>query len=186
MNGTIRYRSFDGSQLRKRGRSLVSVVPPWLVGRRPAVSLVVGVLAVVLALAVAAGVGATIGSGRVADVVVETWTGAELHAEVVAATCLVVGIGAVSAAITGGFIPTFALVASVPFGVGLARYGIEYTVGHMTVVVSLSEAFADGAGAAIGIGLPLAVGSYLVGISVRRVADSDHGNSGPGIRPERT
>ncbi|AFO58242.1 hypothetical protein [Natrinema sp. J7-2] len=177
---------FDASQLRKRGRSLASVVSPWLVGRRPVASLAVGVLAAILALAVAAGVGMTIGSSRVADLVVETWTGAEFHVEVVAATCLVVGIGAVSAAITGGFVPTFALVASVPFGVGLARYGIEYTVGHMTVVVSLPEAFADGAGAAIVIGLPLAVGSYLVGVSVRRVADSDRGNSGPGIRPERT
>ncbi|ELY88526.1 hypothetical protein [Natrinema altunense] len=177
---------FDGSRLRKRGRSLVSVVSPWFVGRRPAASLAVGFLAAVLALAVAAGVGTTIGSGRVADLVVETWTGAELHVEVVAATCLVVAIGAVSAAVTRGFVPTFALVASVPFGVGLARYGIEYTVGHMTAVVSLPEAFADGAGAAIVIGLPLAVVSYLVGVSVRRAADSDGGSSGPGLHPHRT
>ncbi|QCS44311.1 hypothetical protein FEJ81_10670 [Natrinema versiforme] len=128
----------------------------------------------------------TAGSDRVADAAVETWRGATLHYEVIGAACLLVGVAALSAALKAGFVPTFALVASVPFGVGLARYGTEYAVGHMTLIVSLPEAVADGTGAALVVGLPLAVLGFLVGTAVRRVAGSTRGNSGPPLRPDRS
>lgn len=157
-----------------------------LVGRRPIVSLAVVFVAAVFALATAAGVGMTAGSGRVADAAVETWRGATLHHGIIGAACLLVGVAALSAAFNSGFVPTFALVASVPFGVGLARYGTEYAVGNMTRIVSLPEAIADGTGAALVIGLPLAVLEFLVGTGVRRVAGSTRGNSGPPLRPDRS
>ncbi|MBZ6496730.1 hypothetical protein [Natrinema longum] len=178
--------SSDDSGLRKlhqSGRSLVSAVPSWLVGNRLDRSMVTVLLAAVLGLAVAVGAGTTIGSDRVADLVVETWTGAEFHVEVAVAACLLVGIGALSAAITSGFLPTFALVASVPFGIGLGRYGTVYAVEQFTMVVSLPEAIADGTGAAIVVGLPLAVLGYLVGASLRRIAGSNGGRFGPRFRP---
>ncbi|WP_255681982.1 hypothetical protein [Natrinema sp. SYSU A 869] len=170
----------------RAGQSLRGPVRTVLVGRRPIASLSLVLLAAIFALATAVGVGMTAGSDRVANAAVETWSGAELHHEIVVAACLLVGVGALSAALNSGFVPTFALVASVPFGIGLARYGTEYTVGNMTLIVSLPEAIADGTGAALVVGLPLAVLGYLVGASVRRVVGKDRGNSGPRIRPERT
>ncbi|PCR92628.1 hypothetical protein [Natrinema ejinorense] len=170
-------------KLRESGRSLVSTVLSWLVGNRPARSMATVFLAAVLGLAVAVGVGTTIGSDRIAALVVETWTGTEFHVEVVVATSLLVGVGALGAAVTSGFLPTFALVASVPFGVGLARYGTVYAVEQFTMVVSLPEAIADGTGAALVVGLPLAVLGYLVGASLRRIAGSTRGRSGPRFRP---
>ncbi|ELY69304.1 hypothetical protein [Natrinema versiforme] len=128
----------------------------------------------------------TVGSDRVADAAVETWRGATVHYEIIAVACLLVGVAAVSGALNAGLIPAFSLVASVPFGIGLARYGTEYAVGNMSVTVSLSEAIADGLGAALVIGLPLAVLGYLVEAAIRRVGSGNRGNSSSPLRPNRS
>lgn len=160
-----------------------SIVRTGLFGRDVNVSLVAALLAVPLALGTAWWAGATVGADQFAEWTVATLTGESTHSVVFLAAAALVALGTVSGAVNSGFLPTYLLVVSPLFGVGLARYGTEYTVVDRTYVVSFGDAFADGLGAAIVIGLPVAAVGFLLGAAVRRGIESASGRFGGGVRP---
>lgn len=139
-----------------------------LFGRSAAVSIATVVLASVLAVATALWTGATVGADQFAEWTVSTWTGESSHEIVFLTAAALVVLGAAVAAFNSGLIPTFVLVASPLFGVGLARLGTESVVAGTTHTVSLGEAAADATGAAVVIGIPLAVAGFLLGVGIRR------------------
>ncbi|WP_255150851.1 hypothetical protein [Halorarius halobius] len=153
-----------------------------LFGRRVDVSLLAALVAPVLALATAWWVGSTVGFGTVADWFVGTWTGRSPHLAVFLAAGALVALGAVSAAVNSGLVPTLLLVAGPLFGVGVTRYGRGATYYPTTEVVSLPEAVLGGLAVAAAFGVPLAVAGFCLGVCGRRVTDVLRGDSGPAAR----
>lgn len=148
-----------------------STVRTLLLGRDTNVSMFIGLVALLGVGVSSWWISSTIGADPLAEAAVDTWTGQSLDQTVLLATVALVTTGVVSAAINSGLVPTFLLVASPLFGAGLARYGTAQTVLGTTHVVSLNEAFLDGAGAAIVIGSPLAAVALHLGVIIRHLFD---------------
>lgn len=156
-----------------------------LFGRRLDVSLVAALLAPVLALATAWWVGSTVGYDVLADWAVGTWTGENPVMLVFVAAGALVGLGAVSAAVNSGLVPTTLLVVAPAFGAGVTRYGTTVQRYGGPDVFSLPEALAFGAFVGLAVGVPLGVLGFVLGVGLRRVVDVLRGDSGPSARPER-
>jgi hypothetical protein len=154
-----------------------------LFGRRIDVSILVTLLAPVLALATAWWLGSTVGYETLEQWIRGTWYGTSPSAFVFLAAALLVALGAVSAGVNSGLVPTALLVAAPTFGAAVTRYGTEVTYSWGTKVVSLPNAVGVAAVLALAFGVPFAVGGFLVGTAIRRlVAVFDRG-SGPASSP---
>lgn len=164
-------------------RRAVGPVRAGLVGRRLDVSLVAVLLAPLLALVTAWWVGSTVGFGTLADWVVGTWTGRDPVFVVFLAAGALVGLGAVSAGVNSGLVPTVLLVAGPLFGAGVTRYGTHHPLYRSTEVVSLPEALAAGGAVAVAFGVPLGLVGFCLGVGVRRVAAVLRGGPGSAARP---
>jgi len=172
---TARLRSHAGLDAARDalGASLRgTVVEPLryaLFGRRAAVSLLVCLLTLPLALGSAWWVDTTLGYATLVELVTGTWYGTNPESGVFLAAAVLVGLGAVSAGLNSGLVPTSALVVAPVFGAALTRYGTTVpTYGGRTTVVSLPEAVAYAASVGVAVGVPIAVGGFLLGVALRR------------------
>jgi hypothetical protein len=128
-------------------------------------------------------VGSTVGYGALEQGVRGTWDGTDPSGVVFLAVALLVALGTLSTAINSGLVPTTLLVSAPVFGAALTRYGTTVTYSWGTTVVSLPDAVGVAAAFAFLFGLPLAACSFLLGITIRRlaavVADGFDTASGP-------
>ncbi|MFB6297969.1 MAG: hypothetical protein ABEH56_05575 [Salinirussus sp.] len=158
-------------------RTLAGPVRVGLLGRRADVSLLVVVLAPAVAVATAAWLGSSVGFETLERWIRGTWYGTDPHVGVFLGCAFLLGIGAVSAALNSGLLPTTLLVAAPVFGAAATRYGTAVTRGGDTIVVSLPDAAGVATLLAVAVGVPLAVCSFLLGIAVRHVVDALRGQS---------
>lgn len=141
-----------------------------LFGRRLSVSVLAGLLTAPLALGSAWWVGANVGYRTLTDLVTGTWYGTNPEVGVFAAAAILVGLGAVSAGLNSGLLPTTGLVVAPIFGAALTRYGTTVaTWNGGTAVVSLPEAVAYATSVGVAFGVPIAVAGFLLGSALRRV-----------------
>lgn len=175
------YRALDGPVR----RAVTGPVSDGLLGRRLEASLLVVLLSPVLALATAWWVGSTVGYPTLEGWVRGTWTGTDPTTAVFLGVALLLALGAASAALNSGLVPTTVLVAGPAFGAAVTRYGTEVTYAWGESVVSLPNAVGVAALLALAFGVPIAVGGFLLGVAVRRVARVLRGDSGPSSRPEQ-
>lgn len=164
-----RTRTFTGDGIAPSLGVIVRPLRVVLFGRRPGVSVLAALLAPILALTAAWAVGTSVGFDPVREWVVGTWTGRDPHLPVLLAAAALVAVGAASAAVNSGLLPTSLLVAAPVFGVALTRYGTEPMVLSLGPVVSLPDAVAVAALLAVAFGLPLALAGFLLGGALRRV-----------------
>lgn len=150
-----------------------------LVGRRTDVSLLVVLLAPALALAVTWWVGSTVGYETIVEWVRGTWFGTNPTLSVFAAAFALVVLGAISAAVNSGLLPTSLLVSAPVFGAAVTRYGTTVTYTWGTDVVSLPNAVGMATLLALSFGVPLGVAGFLLGRLSRRLVTVLRGQSGP-------
>ncbi|MFC7075010.1 hypothetical protein [Haloarcula halophila] len=166
--------------LRGPGRRFVTgPVRVFLLGRRTDVSLLVLLIAPVLALASAWWVGSTVGYETLAALTRGTWTGTNPSMAIFIAASGLLLLGGISAGINSGLLPTYGLVSAPIFGAAVTRYGTTVTYSWGTEVVSLPDAVGIGLLIAFSLGLPLALGGFVLGRLLRRVVTVLGGRSGP-------
>jgi len=167
---TARLASDAETGLRESRRLLDGPVRTLLLGRRAVVSVLAGLLAAPLALGSAWWVDANVGYDALTELVAGTWYGTNPELGVFLAAAVLVGLGAVSAGLNSGLVPTTGLVVAPIFGAALTRYGTTVpTYGGGTAVVSLPEAVASAAYVGLVLGVPIAVGGFLLGTALRRI-----------------
>ena len=152
-------------------RAVAGPVRTALLGRRADVSLLVAFAAPVAALAAAWWVDASVGYEALQRMTEGTWDGTNPSALVFVAVGGLVALGAVSAAVNSGLVPTTLLVAAPVFGATVTRYGTEVRYSWGTGVVSLPDAVAGAAAVAAAFGVPLAVCGFLLGTGLKRAAE---------------
>lgn len=163
--GTVLRRLLDGPVKRFVNGPLRT----GLLGRRLDCSLVIALLAPVLAGVSAWWVGSRVGFGTLELWVRGTWTGTDPSGFVFASVALLVALGTLSVAVNAGLVPTTLLVAGPVFGGAVTRYGTTVTHSWGTTVVSLPEAVGVATLLAVGLGVPVAICSFLLGVALRRV-----------------
>jgi hypothetical protein len=149
-------------------RALAGPVRTVLLGRRADVSLLVTLATPVAAFAVAWWVDASVGYEALQRMTEGTWDGTNPSTLVFVAVAVLVALGAVSAAVNSGLVPTTLLVAVPLFGATVTRYGTEVRYSWGTGVVSLPDAVAVAAAVAAVFGVPLAVCGFLLGAGLKR------------------
>ncbi|MBX0349437.1 MULTISPECIES: hypothetical protein [Haloarcula] len=151
-------------------RAVTGPVRDALLGRRLDISLLIGLLTVPLALGSVWWVDANVGYDALVELVSGTWDGTSPELGVFLAAAVLVGLGAVSAGLNSGLLPTSGLVIAPIFGAALTRYGTSVpTYGGGTTVVSLPEAVAYAAYVGVAFGVPIALCGFLLGAGLRRV-----------------
>jgi len=156
-----------------------------LFGRRLDVALLAVVLTPLLALAVAWWVGSTVEYATLEGWVRGTWDGTNPVPAVFFAVAALLVLGAISAAVGAGLVPTTLLVAGPIFGAAVTRYGTEVTYNWGTTVVSLPDAVGVAGLFALSFGAPIALCGFLLGRALRRITRVLVGGSGPSSRPEQ-
>ena len=156
-----------------------------VIGRRSDVSLLVVLSAPILALGTAWWVESTAGYAALEAWVRGTWYGTNPSLAVFLGVALLLALGAVSAAVNSGLVPTTVLVAGPIYGTAVTRYGTEVTYARGTAVVSLPDAVVFAAALAVGLGVPIAGCGFLIGAGARRLARVVTGDSGPSSRAGR-
>jgi len=150
-----------------------------LLGQRRDVSLFVALLSPVLTLGTAWWVGSTIGYDTLTAWVRGTWFGTDPSLAIFLAIGGLVVIGAISAAVNSGLLPTSVLVGAPVFGAGVTRYGTTVTYSWGTHVVSLPEAVGIAGFFAVGFGIPIALCGFVLGRALCYVISVYGGHSGP-------
>ena len=140
-----------------------------VLGRRTEVSLPVVLLSPVLAPGAMWWGGSTIGYATLDRWVSTTWFGTDPSGTVLLAAALLVALGAASAAMNSGLLPTSVLVSAPIFGAVVTRYGTDITYSARSPVVSLPDAVGLAALIAVVFGVPIAVRGFLLGSAIRRV-----------------
>lgn len=161
-------------------RGLTGPVLTGLFGRRRDVSLLVVSMAVPAAAVTAWWVGSTAGYAVLEGWVEGTWYGTDPSLAVFLGAAALVALGAVSAAVNSGLVPTAVLVAAPVFGAALTRYGTEIPHGSGTTVVSLPDAVVVATSFALLFGVPFAACGFLLGTALRRLMRVfDYGSAPP-------
>lgn len=153
-----------------------------LIGKRRDVSLLVTLLAPVLALVTAWWVASTIGYESLTAMVRGTWFGTAPSLLVFLAVGGLLALGAVSAGVNSGLLPTAVLVSAPIFGASVTRYGTTVDYAWGSQVVSLPDAVGVAFLFGLGVGIPLAVAGFLIGRTLGRVVDA----YGDGTEPAST
>ena len=151
----------------------------FLVGRRTDVAILAVLLAPVLALAATWWVSSTVGYETLVAWVRGTWFGTNPSLAVFAAAAALVVLGAISAAVNSGILPTSLLVSAPIFGAAVTRYGTTVTHTWGSQVVSLPNAVGMAIVFGLSFGIPLGVAGFLLGSLLRRIATVFRGQSGP-------
>lgn len=151
----------------------------FLFGRRTDVSILALLLAPVLALAATWWVGSTVGYETLVEWVRGTWFGTDPSLAVFAAAGALIVLGAVTAAVNSGLLPTVLLVSAPVFGAAVTRYGTTVTYTWGAEVVSLPNAVGVAVLIALSFGVPLGVAGFVLGSLLRRIARIFRGQSGP-------
>ncbi|ELZ95965.1 hypothetical protein C440_06732 [Haloferax mucosum ATCC BAA-1512] len=138
-----------------------------LFGRRLDVSLVALLVAPILALAAAWWVGSTFGYYALEEWALGTWDGTNPTALVFLGVGFLLALGAVSSAINNGIVPTTILVSAPIFGAAVTRYGTEVTYYWGPTVVSVPNAVGVATLIGLGVGTPIALCGWILGIAVR-------------------
>lgn len=149
-----------------------------LLGQRRDVSLLITLLSPVLSLGTAWWVGSTIGYETLTAWVRGTWFGTDPSLAIFLAIGGLLALGAISAAINSGLLPTTLLVGAPVFGAGVTRYGTTVTYSWGSQVVSLPEAVGVASLFAVGFGIPIALGGFILGRALRHVIRVYGGRSG--------
>lgn len=164
--------------------------PRILLGRRTDVSVLTVLLSPVLALAPAwwIAVSPSIGYRRIAALVQGTWVGTNPSLAVFVTVGVLITLGAISAAVNSGIIPTTFLVSAPIFGVGATRYGttLSYSGGAEVGVVSLPSAIGTAIFFAVSIGIPLSAVGFLLGSLSSRIIRVFQSHSAPTSSAEST
>ncbi|AFK21094.1 hypothetical protein E6P09_18170 (plasmid) [Haloferax mediterranei ATCC 33500] len=138
-----------------------------LFGRRVDISLGAVLLAPIIALVTAWWVGSTFGYYALEEWALGTWNGTNPTALVFLGFGFLLAVGTVSAAVNNGLIPTAVLVSAPIFGAAVTRYGTEVTYHWGTTIVSLPNALGVATLIALGVGTPIAICGWLLGVAVR-------------------
>ncbi|WP_246404042.1 hypothetical protein [Halobellus ruber] len=150
-----------------------------LLGQHRDVSLLVTLLSPVLALGTAWLVGSTVGYHTLTAWVRGTWFGTDPSLAIFLAIGGLLVIGAISAAVNSGLLPTSVLVSAPVFGAGVTRYGTTVTYSWGSDVVSLPEAVGVASLLAVGFGIPIALCGFVLGRALCYVISVYGGRSGP-------
>jgi hypothetical protein len=150
-----------------------------LLGQRRDVSLLVTLLSPVLALGTAWWVGSTVGYNALATSVRGTWFGTDPSLAVFLALGGLLALGAISAGVNSGLLPTGLLVSAPVFGAGVTRYGTTVTSSWGSHIVSLPDAVGVASLIAIGFGLPITIAGFVIGRALRHVVRVYSGRAGP-------
>jgi hypothetical protein len=159
---------------------LVGPLRVMLLGKRRDVSLLISLLSPVPALVTTWLVASTVGYETLTTMVRGTWFGTAPSLLVFLAVGGLLGLGAISAGVNSGFLPTALLVSAPIFGASVTRYGttISHTWGSQ--VVSLPNAVGVALLFAVGFGVPLAVAGFVLGRTLDRVVHAyDDGGAPP-------
>lgn len=134
-----------------------------LLGKRRDVSVLITLLSPVLALATAWWVGSTVGYETVTTWVRGTWFGTGPSLPVFLAVGSLIALGAISAALNSGLLPTGVLVSAPIFGASVTRYGTTITYTWGSQVVSLPNAVGIAILFGLGFGIPITLSGFLTG-----------------------
>ncbi|MFB6198923.1 MAG: hypothetical protein ABEI52_11765 [Halobacteriaceae archaeon] len=132
--------------------------------KRIGFSIVTTVVAIGITPATAWWTATTTGYPPIETLVTETWYGTDPHMSVFVLTGALVGLGALSAAINSGIIPTHLLVSAPLFGVAVTRYGTQssYPTGEVAVV-SLPEAIEFATAVGVLGSVPITLVGFVLG-----------------------
>jgi hypothetical protein len=150
-----------------------------LLGKRRDVSLLIALLSPILALGTAWWVGSTVGYDTLTAWVRGTWFGTDPSLAVFLAVGGLLALGAISAGVNSGLLPTGVLVGAPVFGASVTRYGTTVTYTWGSQVVSLPEAVGTASLLAVGFGMPLALCGFVLGRALRHVMRVYGGRAGP-------
>jgi hypothetical protein len=150
-----------------------------LLGKRRGVSLLVSLLSPVLALATAWWVASTVGYEALTTMVRGTWFGTAPSLPVFLAVGGLLALGAISAGVNSGLLPTAILVSAPIFGASVTRYGTTITGTWGNQVVSLPNAVGVALLFAVAFGVPLAVAGFVLGRTLDRVVHAYGDGAGP-------
>lgn len=150
-----------------------------LLGKRRDVSLLIALLSPVLALMTAWWVGSTVGYEALTAWVRGTWFGTEPSLAIFLGVSGLLVLGAISAGVNSGLLPTGLLVGAPIFGAAVTRYGTTVTYTWGSQVVSLPNALGVAILFALGFGVPITVGGFVLGRALRHVVRVYGGRSGP-------
>jgi hypothetical protein len=150
-----------------------------LLGHRRDASLLITLFSPVLALGTAWWVGSTVGYDVVTTWVRGTWLGTAPSLAVFLALGGLLALGALSAAVNSGLLPTGLLVSAPVFGAAVTRYGTTVASSWGSRVVSLPDALGMASLIAVGFGIPIAIASFTLGRALRRVVRVYGGRAEP-------
>jgi hypothetical protein len=150
-----------------------------LLGKRRDVSLFVTLLSPVLALVTAWWVASTSGYETLTTMVRGTWFGTAPSLLVFLAVGGVLALGAVSAGVNSGLLPTAVLVRAPIFGASVTGYwtAVNHELGSQ--VVSLPNAVGVAFLFGLCVGIALAVAGFPVGRTLSRVVHAYGDGAGP-------
>lgn len=150
-----------------------------LLGKRRDASLLVALLSPVLALITAWWVGSTVGYETLTVWVRGTWFGTEPSLAIFLGVSGLLVLGAISAGVNSGLLPTGLLVGAPIFGAAVTRYGTTVTYTWGSQVVSLPNAVGMAILFALGLGVPVTVSGFVLGRALHHVVRVCGGQSGP-------
>jgi hypothetical protein len=150
-----------------------------LFGMRRDVSVLVVLVSPVLALGTAWWVGSQVGYQTLTAWVRGTWYGTDPAVALFLAVAGLLALGAISAGINSGLLPTGLLVSAPVFGAAVTRYATTVTYSWGQRVVSLPDAVGTAVLFAFAFGVPIAVAGFVLGCGLRRVARTLGGRTGP-------
>lgn len=155
-----------------------------LLGKRHDVSLLITILSPVLVLVTARWVGSTIGYETLATWVRGTWFGTGPSLAIFLSVGGLLVLGAISAGVNSGLLPTGVLVSAPIFGAGVTRYGTTITYSWGSQVVSLPNAVGMAILFALGFGVPITISGFIIGRALSRVVRVYGGGTGPSSTAE--
>jgi hypothetical protein len=150
-----------------------------LLGQRRDVSLLMTLLSPILALGTAWWVGSTVGYNTLTTWVRGTWFGTDPSLTIFLALGGLLALGAISAGVNSGLLPTGLLVSAPVFGAAVTRYGTTVTSSWGSQVVSLPDAVGMATLIAVGFGLPITIAGFVIGRALRHVVRVYGGRAGP-------
>lgn len=157
-----------------------------LLGKRRDVSLLITLISPVLALATAWWVGSTIGYETLTTWVRGTWFGTAPSLTVFLIVGSLLALGAVSAGVNSGLLPTGLIVSAPIFGASITRYSTTVTYSWGSQVVSLPNAAGVATLFALGFGIPITIGGFIIGRALSRVVRVYGGRTGPSSLVDNT
>jgi hypothetical protein len=157
-----------------------------LLGNRLEVSLLIVLLSPVLALVTAWWVGATVGYETLTEWVRGTWFGTEPSLAIFLGIGGLLVLGAISAGVNSGLLPTGSLVGAPIFGAAVTRYGTTAAYTWGSTVVSLPNAVGIAMVLALGGGIPVTLSGFVLGRTLHHVARVYDGRSGRSSAAEDT